>query len=109
MKMKSLFALLVLCFTGFLHAQEKPVVAPQAPDVAAEKFGADGKVNPGFASSHEKFVKIAKEGTAELVFLGDSITAGWGRQQLGVTERNMSFGESKMASWMSSSRKLSSS
>jgi lysophospholipase L1-like esterase len=81
MKMKSLFALLVLCFTGFLHAQEKPVVAPQAPDVAAEKFGADGKVNPGFASSHDKFVKIAQEGTAELVFLGDSITAGWGRQQ----------------------------
>lgn len=81
MKMKCLSALLVLCFAGFLHAQEKPVVAPQAPDVAAEKFGADGKVNPGFASSHDKFVKIAQEGTAELVFLGDSITAGWGRQQ----------------------------
>jgi lysophospholipase L1-like esterase len=81
MKMKCLSALLVLCLASFLHAQEKPVVAPQAPDVAAEKFGADGKVNPGFASSHEKFVKIAQEGTAELVFLGDSITAGWGRQQ----------------------------
>ena len=81
MKMKCFSALLVLCFAGFLHAQEKPVVAPQAPDVAAEKFGADGKVNPGFASSHDKFVKIAQEGTAELVFLGDSITAGWGRQQ----------------------------
>ncbi len=83
MKMKCLSAFLVLCFAGFLHAQEKPkpVVAPQAPDVAAEKFGADGKVNPGFASSHDKFVKIAQEGTAELVFLGDSITAGWGRQQ----------------------------
>ena len=81
MKMKCLSALLVLCLAGFLNAQEKPVVAPQAPDVAAEKFGADGKVNPGFASSHEKFVKIAQEGTAELVFLGDSITAGWGRQQ----------------------------
>lgn len=81
MKMKCLSAFLVLCLAGFLNAQEKPVVAPQAPDVAAEKFGADGKVNPGFASSHEKFVKIAQEGTAELVFLGDSITAGWVRQQ----------------------------
>lgn len=50
---------------------------PQAPDVAAEKFGADGKVNPGFAASHAKFVGIAKEGKAQLVFLGDSITAGW--------------------------------
>ncbi|MFY7874276.1 MAG: hypothetical protein ACOVQM_02445, partial [Pirellula sp.] len=65
--MKCLSAFLVLCLVDFLHAQEKPVVAPQSPDVAAEKFGADGKVNPGFASSHEKFVKIAKEGTAELV------------------------------------------
>ncbi len=27
---------------------------------------------------HDRFVKQAKEGTAELVFLGDSITAGWG-------------------------------
>jgi lysophospholipase L1-like esterase len=51
---------------------------PQAPDVAAQKFGPDGQVNAGFAASHEKFVKIAQEGTAELVFLGDSITAGWG-------------------------------
>lgn len=81
MKTNFITSLLVLCLTGLLHAQEKPIIAPQPPDVAAEKFGADGKVNPGFASSHEKFVKIAKEGTAELVFLGDSITAGWGRQQ----------------------------
>ena len=51
---------------------------PQAPDVAAQKFGPDGKVNPGFAAAHERFVAIAKEGKAQLVFLGDSITAGWG-------------------------------
>ena len=51
---------------------------PQAPDVAAEKFGPDGKVNAGFLAAHERFVKIAQEGTAQLVFLGDSITAGWG-------------------------------
>ena len=50
---------------------------PQPPDVAAQKFGPDGKVNPGFIASHEKFVSIAKEGKAQLVFLGDSITAGW--------------------------------
>ena len=54
---------------------------PQAPDVAAQKFGNDGKVNPGFLLAHEKFVKIAQEGTAELVFLGDSITAGWGSKK----------------------------
>ncbi len=54
---------------------------PQAPDVAAQKFSPDGNVNPGFASEHERFVKIAQEGTAELVFLGDSITAGWKNKQ----------------------------
>lgn len=54
------------------------VVMPvQAPDVAAVKYGKDGKINPGFIASHEKFVGLAKEGKAQLVFLGDSITAGW--------------------------------
>ncbi|WP_395737088.1 platelet-activating factor acetylhydrolase IB subunit [Prosthecobacter sp.] len=53
------------------------VLPPQAPDVPAEKYGKDGKINPGFIASHEKFVSIAKEGKAQLVFLGDSITAGW--------------------------------
>lgn len=54
---------------------------PQLPDVAAQKFGPDGKVNPGFAAAHERFVKIAQEGKAQLVFLGDSITAGWGSKK----------------------------
>jgi len=60
-----------------------PVVAlpPQKADVAAEKFGPDGKVNPGFIAAHERFVKLAAEGKAKLVFLGDSITAGWGKNQ----------------------------
>lgn len=53
------------------------VLPPQPPDVPAEKYGKDGKINPGFIASHEKFVGIAKEGKAQLVFLGDSITAGW--------------------------------
>jgi len=54
------------------------VMPPQPPDVPAEKYGKDGKINPGFIASHERFVGIAKEGKAQLVFLGDSITAGWG-------------------------------
>lgn len=53
---------------------------PQPPDVAAPKLGPDGQPNPGFMASHAKFVATAKEGKAQLVFLGDSITAGWGRQ-----------------------------
>ncbi len=55
---------------------------PQAPDVAAPKLdGATGKPQTGFVNAHNNFVKIAKEGKAELVFLGDSITAGWGGQK----------------------------
>ncbi len=57
-----------------------PAVAlpAQPPDVAAPKVGPDGKPQEGFIKSHENFVKIAKEGKTELLFLGDSITAGWG-------------------------------
>ena len=73
--------LLLLGSTGLLAQDKAPApavkTAPQAQDVAAEKFGPDGQVNPGFAKAHEKFVSIAKEGKAQLVFLGDSITAGW--------------------------------
>jgi len=61
-------------------APAKPAVVlpPQKAYVAAQKFANDGKVNPGFLAAHEKFVAQAKEGKAQLVFLGDSITAGWG-------------------------------
>ncbi len=55
--------------------------AAQQPDVAAPKVAADGSLNSGFVKSHEKFVSIAKEGKAQLIFLGDSITAGWGGKQ----------------------------
>ncbi len=99
MKRSAFATLIVLTLTIAVHAQAPaavappagagtatvpvvpPVVAklpPQAPDVAAPKYGPDGNIQAGFASSHAKFVKIAQEGTAELVFLGDSITAGWG-------------------------------
>jgi lysophospholipase L1-like esterase len=43
---------------------------PEAPNLPAIK------PNP-FLVAHEAFLKIAKEGKAELLFLGDSITAGW--------------------------------
>ena len=59
-------------------AAPKVVLPPQPPDVAAPKMGPDGKPQEGFMGLHDRFVKLAKEGTAGLVFLGDSITAGWG-------------------------------
>jgi lysophospholipase L1-like esterase len=78
-----------------LHAQApaapaapaKPATAPaatpfplpaQKADVAAPKFDPKtGKENAAFMAAHERFVSIAKEGKAQVVFLGDSITAGW--------------------------------
>ncbi len=54
---------------------------PQAPDVPAVKLGPDGKPKEGFLPAHERFLRIAKEGKTDLLFLGDSITAGWGAQK----------------------------
>jgi lysophospholipase L1-like esterase len=50
----------------------------QPADVAAPKLDPKtGEIQAGFAKSHESFVAIAKKGEAQVVFLGDSITAGW--------------------------------
>jgi hypothetical protein len=60
--------------------QAAPVVAlpVQKADVAAPKMDTKtGAPQEGFMKSHDSFVAIAKEGKAQLVFLGDSITAGW--------------------------------
>src|SRR5436309_2452543 len=56
----------------------KPALPPQAPDVPAPKVGPDGQPQAGFMAAHEKFVELAKKGDIGVVFLGDSITAGWG-------------------------------
>ncbi|MEI7460505.1 MAG: platelet-activating factor acetylhydrolase IB subunit [Pirellula sp.] len=103
MKYSAFAALLILgLIVSPVCAQEKaataPAVklAPQAPDVAAPKFGPDGKVNQGFLNAHEKFVKTAQDGTAELVFLGDSITAGWGGKK---EIWNKAFGDYKPANF----------
>lgn len=52
--------------------------SPQPPEIAALKLGPDGQPNGGFIAAHERFVKIAREGKVQLLFLGDSITAGGG-------------------------------
>lgn len=83
MRLIAFASLVVLTLTFSAQAQAPTAVAPaaqaapQAPDVAAQKYGPDGAVNKGFADAHKKFVEVAQEGKAELVFLGDSITAGW--------------------------------
>jgi lysophospholipase L1-like esterase len=68
--------LAALCGVATIHAADKP--ATQPPDVAAPKMDAKtGQPQAAFMQQHEGFLQIAKEGKAKLVFLGDSITAGW--------------------------------
>jgi lysophospholipase L1-like esterase len=69
---------------------------PQAPDKPAPKLGADGQPNAGFIKSHESFVAIARAGGVDLLFLGDSITAGWKGQ---TATWNAAFGKYKPANF----------
>jgi lysophospholipase L1-like esterase len=68
---------------GTAHAADAPVAPATAPatlksmgdpTVPAVKIGKSG---PLFLQMHEKFLKEAKEGNIDLLFLGDSITANW--------------------------------
>jgi len=64
---------------------------PQTPDVAAPKMDPKtGKPQAGFMAAHERYVAIAKEGKAQLLFLGDSITAGWAGGGKAVWEKSFS-------------------
>ena len=68
-------------------AAPTPAVAPaplpvQPANVAAPKLDPKtGQPQENFLRLHETFLKTAKEGAAQLVFLGDSITAGWNGQK----------------------------
>lgn len=96
MKSLRLHALLAtsIVFAPALWAQDKtapaapaaaatPAATPfplpkQEPDVAAVKYSnKTGQPDTGFLNAHKKYAEIAKEGKGQLLFLGDSITAGW--------------------------------
>ena len=80
-------------------APKKPAAAKapsQRADVAAPKMGTNNMPQAGFIAAHERFVKIAKEGQTDLVFLGDSITAGWGGKK---EIWNKAFGEWRPANF----------
>jgi lysophospholipase L1-like esterase len=84
------------------EAKKAPAKKPAAPavkqpaDVAAPKLGPDGKPQANFLKSHESFVAVAKQGEAKVVFLGDSITAGWNGQKA-LFEKE--FGQYKAANF----------
>lgn len=107
--MKSI--LLAITLTAFIatsvQAQNQPEAKPappkaaapaviQAPDVPAPKLGKDGRPEAGFTNAHENFIKIAKGGDVDCLFLGDSITAGWrGQKEIW----NTAFGSYKPANF----------
>src|SRR4051794_13310262 len=54
--------------------KKAPPLPPGNPSVAAPKTG-----NARFFELHESFLKRGKEGPVGVLFLGDSITEGWGK------------------------------
>ena len=92
-------AVSMLCITMAAAAEKAPAAkAPEAkapaakapaaredPCVAAPKGG--GK-DSGFMQKHESFLKRGKEGKVGLLFVGDSITAGWAGAGKEVWEAN---------------------
>jgi beta-glucosidase len=74
--------LLISCGSAFAQtATTKPATtAPAMPpaDVAAFKPGKDGAPQATFMRMHESFLKRGKDGKIGVLFLGDSITEGWG-------------------------------
>ena len=60
-------------------APAKPApVANEPADQPSPKKDKDGNINPSFKAAHENFLKRGKEPVG-ILFLGDSITAGWGK------------------------------
>lgn len=61
-------------------ATTRAALPKQQADEAAPKMDArTGEVQARFSQMHERFIAQAKQGNVELLFLGDSITEGWGR------------------------------
>src|SRR5437868_3923483 len=58
-------------------APATPAPAAQSPSEPAPKVDKDGNPQKKFMDMHDKFVKEAKGGNIDLLFLGDSITEGW--------------------------------
>lgn len=82
----TVIATLLMGMIGLLHIgdTEPPAppsahTVPTAPTTPAQPTSraATPAFHTGTEARHERFNRIAKEGTAQLVFLGDSITQGW--------------------------------
>jgi lysophospholipase L1-like esterase len=82
MRTLSAFVLSLLLAANIAIAQEAPAASAPAkvqdPTVPSIKYEKDGTTpSAGFMKNHEKFLEQAKVGGVDVLFLGDSITAGW--------------------------------
>jgi lysophospholipase L1-like esterase len=53
----------------------------------------------GFMGRHQENVEVAKQGTAELLFMGDSITDWWRQERSGKPVQDKYFGQWKVANF----------
>ncbi len=70
-------ALGVLYASALILASAAVAQNTQPADVPAPKLGPDGQIQPRFQMMHEAFLKRGKDGKIGVLFIGDSITAGW--------------------------------
>jgi lysophospholipase L1-like esterase len=63
---------------GATTAPTTQATGPEAADVAAPKLGRDGQLEHHFKMRHELFLARRTAGPIGVLFLGDSITEGWG-------------------------------
>ena len=79
-KFRPAFSALILAALLPLAFAQTPTAAPAKKiDASAPiaKADANGVINPNFQKSHESFLARGKAGPIDVLFLGDSITAGW--------------------------------
>lgn len=83
-----LTSFLALFFAASVALAENPKPAPTAPKkMSGPDVATTPVLHPGTEKSHERFNEISKKGEAKLVFLGDSITAGWSGKGKEVWEK----------------------
>ena len=80
MKHIVLFILGLLAASGYASAQTVAPVEKQVPYEPAFKIR-DGKQDERFLKAHAKFLERIKRGPIGVLFVGDSITAGWLRHK----------------------------
>lgn len=75
----ALSALLLAALLPLTFAQTPTAAPAKKIDASAPiaKADANGVINPGFQKAHESFLARGKAGPIDVLFLGDSITAGW--------------------------------